>query len=132
MSAKGTIAAKKKLAAARAAVAAKDALDTEHLAAVAPKPKAKKSKTVTPSAPAAAPAKAAKAVKLVPAGEKFCRYHNTTHPADLEHFASNKTAKPEPNGLRLYYICKDAEREQRAAKKAASAQPVAEVKKAKK
>ena len=52
-----------------------------------------------------------------PDGQKFCKHHNTTHPATLEFFASNVTAK---DGL--FSICKLAEKAQRDAKKA-QAQP---------
>jgi hypothetical protein len=56
--------------------------------------------TVVPAAPAG-----------VPAGEKFCKRHNTTHP--LEDFASDRSSK---DGR--YSICRLAEKDDRAAKKA--------------
>jgi hypothetical protein len=56
----------------------------------------------------------------VPAGEKFCKRHNTTHP--LGAFASDKSS---PTGR--YSICRVAEAEDRAAKKAgATLAPIAQ------
>ncbi len=55
----------------------------------------------------------------VPAGEKFCPYHQTSPP--VADFASNKPAKDH-----LYYICRKPESEKRAAKLAApTASPAA-------
>jgi len=56
--------------------------------------------TIVPAAPAG-----------VRAGEKFCKRHNTTHPLDA--FANDRSA---PSGK--YSICRTAEAEDRAAKKA--------------
>jgi len=125
-----------KLKKARAAVA----LDAEQLAALpVAKPRAKKIPATlnlmpTPKASRVQPAgtavaklaaKAAKvaavkraaatngSVPVAPAGMKYCKRHQTFHP--VADFASNSAAK---DGL--YYICRKAEAEVRAAKKAAA------------
>jgi hypothetical protein len=82
---------------------------------VAKKATGKKASRVQPAGTAAVAATNG----TVPAGEKFCRRHNTTHPLDA--FASDRSAK---DGK--YSICKLAESDDRAAKKAklaAAAQP---------
>jgi hypothetical protein len=53
----------------------------------------------------------------LPAGQKFCKRHDTTHP--FEAFAKDKSSK-----TGYYSICKVAETEDRAAKKLAMAATV--------
>lgn len=122
-----------KLAAARAAQAAQDALTAEQFADAekigAPKAKAKKipaalnlvkgKKATRPSLIPGAPPVALSVAGTVPAGQKFCKRHNTTH--SLDQFANDRSSK---DGK--YSICKQAEADDRAAKKArlaAAAQP---------
>lgn len=62
-------------------------------------------------------------IEAHPDGQKFCKHHDTTHPATLEFFASNVTAK---DGL--FNICKLAEKEIRTPKQAsAQAAPASNV-----
>jgi hypothetical protein len=72
--------------------------------AVANLKETKKAKTAKPATPTAVVA------GTVPAGEKFCKRHNTTHP--LEEFASDRSSK---DGR--YSICRRAEKEDRLRRK---------------
>ena len=91
------------------------------------KPAKKAKKSQTPDASVAAPWRGIDPATISknpgatiaehPDGQKFCKAHNTTHPATLEFFASNVTAKDA-----LFNVCKLAEKEARDAKKA-QAQP---------